>query len=516
MNYVRITLFILAILSMIATLIAYFKVRKKLKKNVEPPKEDNNVEVKEDDSSIPKEIIEKYVKIFTILTIITGILGLAAIIVNIIYKDEEIIERPNPVVGTAIIDVNPIIELKLDEYYVVDEMVAVGEDPKEIVDTSLKGRELDEIIDFIRDRLGEEDLIPHDDDLFIFLCTTGNIDVHRIEEKVHSSFTSKDIRVLITSVEEPNEKDIRLADEKNISVCKAAYINSIMEENNDVSLDYLLESDARNLHEAKDVGRYCDQGYFLDGDACLKEISREEPKAGKVCTEGYSEYNGKCYRDGHFEETEKETCYGDYTLKEGKCIRSESHKAEGVCEEGEYDYSSDKCHVKTYTGDAIEFCTDTGRTLYEHKCLATKPTINGGCLGKDVVYKGKCVNKINDMVNSDWKCKKGRIVDPMGGEIPEGGYKCYLESKVNPTGYKCDDEFTLSGKTCLLVEERRVDKVRVCETGYTLTKDGRCLNFKDSKEMSDGLTCDMPNARMKNDICIIYDIIDCKEAGSNN
>ena len=516
MRYLRIILFILAILSIIATLIAYFKVRRELKNgkivkgnNEETPKEENNEEKAEEE--IPKEKIEKHVRVFTILTIVTGVLTLTAIIVSIIFKDKEIIERPNPVVGTAIIDVNPIIELKLDEYCVVNEMVALGEDPKEIVDSSLKGRELDEIIDFIRDRLGEEELIPYDDDLAIFLCTTGKIDVHQIEEKVHSSFTSKDIRILITSVEEPNEEDIKLAEEKNISACKAAYINSIIEENSDISIDYLLESDFHSLHEAKDIGRYCDKGYFLDGDMCLKELSREEPKMGKVCTEGYSEYNGKCYRDGHFEETEKETCYGDYTLKDGKCIRNESHKAEGVCEEGEYDLSSDKCHIKTYTGDATEFCTDIGRTLYEHKCLATKPTINGGCLGKDVVYKGKCVNMINDMVNSDWKCKKGRIIDPMG-EIPEGGYKCYLESKVNPTSYKCNDGFTLNGKTCSLVEEHRVDKVRICETGYTLTKDGRCLDFKDSKEMTDGLACDMPNARMKDDACIIYEMIESKHS----
>ncbi len=493
MKILKIILFSLAILLLIATLVVYLITRKKLKS----------------ENEILKEEIEKYVKIYTILTIVTGVLSLAAIIVNVIFKDREIIEKPNSIIGTAILDINPTIELKLDEYYVVNEMVALNEDPKEIVDPSLKGRELDEIIDFIRDRLAEEELIPYDDDLPIFLCTTGDINVFKIEEKVHGSFSNRDIRTLITSIDKINDKDINLAKEKNISVCKAAYINSIIEENNAIELDYLLESSVRNLHEAKEIGRYCDKGYFLDGDSCFKEIGREEPKAGKVCTEGYSEYNGKCYRDGHFSETEKETCYGDYTLKDGKCVRSESYKAEGVCEEGEYDSSSDKCHVKTYAGDATEYCMDSGRTLYEHKCLATKPTINGGCLGKDVVYKGKCVNKINDMVNSDWKCKKGKVIDPRDN-IPEGGYKCYLESYVKPTSYKCNDEFTLNGKTCLYYEERRAEKERVCETGYTLTKDGRCLNLKDFKEMSDGLVCDRPNARMKDDVCIIYERVDAK------
>ena len=508
MEYIRIILFVLAVLSIIATLVVYFKARKELKKNVELPKEDNAEEKVEE--VLPKETVQKYTKAFTILTIITGALSLSAIIVNIIFRDRLAgIERPNPIIGTAILDINPIIELKLDEYYIVDEMVALDDDAKTIVDPSLKGRDLIEIIDFIRDRLGEEGLIPHDDDLFVMICTTGNIDVRRVESTIHDSFDSKDIRILLTAVEKVNDDDIKLAKEKNISACKAAYINSILKENNDVSLDYLLESSVHNLHEAKDVGRYCDQGYFLDGEMCLKELSREEPTTGKVCSEEYTEYNGKCYREGRFTETDKETCYGDYTLKDGKCVKNESRRAEGVCTEGEYDFSDDKCHVRTYTGDATEYCRDSGRTMYEHKCLATKPTLNGGCLGKDVVYKGKCVNMKNDYVSTDWKCKKGTIFDPRD-TIPEGGYKCYLETKVNPASYKCDEGFTVSDNMCLLVEEHKVERVRVCESNYTLVKDGRCLNLKDFKEMADGLVCDKPNARMKNDVCIIYDIVDAK------
>ena len=505
MEYLRIILFVLAVLSIIATLIAYFKVRNELKIGKE-----NQDAIKEDNNEIPKEIIEKYVKIFTILTVVTGILSLAAIVFNIVYKAKNFkIEDANSGIRNVVLDINPVIELTLNENYYLVEMKALDEDAKRVVDENFKGKDFDETIDFIRDKLVLENFIPVDDDLFIILCSpNNNIDLPKIEEKVRGSFSSKDIRIDITRVDKVNDDDIKLAKEKNISVCKASYINSILKENNDVTIDYLLESSVRNLHEAKDIGRYCNQGYFLDGDTCLKEVGREKTKTGKVCPEGYSEYNGKCYRDGHFTETEKETCYDVFTLKDGKCVRTESRKAEGVCENGKYDIPSDKCIVKTYTGNATEYCLDSGRTLYEHKCLATKPTLNGGCTGSDVVYKGKCVNMKNDFVGSDWKCTKGIIIDPMDGNIPEDGYKCYLESKVNPTSYKCDEKFTLSGKTCLLVEERRVDKVRVCETGYTITKDGRCLNLKDSKAMQDGLTCDNPNSRMKNDICIIYDMVE--------
>ena len=389
-------------------------------------------------------------------------------------------------------------------------MVALDDDAKKIVDSSLKGKELDEIMDYVVKRLIEENYIPVDDDLDVLICTTGNVDIHEIETKVHNAFDRKDIRKIVTAIGKITDRDIELAKSKNINACKAAYINSIIDANDEISIDYLLESSMRDLREAKYNGRYCDRGYFLEGDMCLKELRREEAKEGKVCPENYFSYNNKCYKEGSFTETEKITCYGDFVLKDGKCYNKETRRAEGVCEEGNYDYSDDKCHVRTYTGDAIEYCRDSGRTMYEHKCLATKPTINGKCLGSDVVYNGKCVNMKNDYVSTDWKCKKGTIFDPRDS-IPEGGYKCYLESKVKPTSYKCDNEdFTVSGKTCVLEEEHKVDKVRVCEDGYTLVKDGRCLNLKDVKEMADGPICDNPHARMKDNICIIYDIIEAR------
>ena len=508
MKYIGIILFVLAILSVIATLIAYFKLKKELKVGKVTKENDEN---KEEFTDIPKEKIERYVKIFTILTVVTGILSLVAIIVNIIYRYKTFqIEDADSGYRIAILDINPIIELRFDEHNVLQEMIAVDEDAKRIIDENLKAIELKETIDFIRDKLAEENFIPDDDDLEIILCSPYNSGIREIENEVHSSFTRKDIRIIVTPIEKVNKEDIELAKEKNISVCKAAYINSVLKENSDISVDYLLESSVRNIREAKENGRYCESGYFLDGDMCLKENRRESAKEGKVCPENYASHNGKCYKEGNFTETDKETCYGDFTLKDGKCVKNESRRAEGVCSEGNYDYSDDKCHVRTYTGDAIEYCTDIGRTLYEHKCLATKPTINGGCLGKDVVYKGKCVNMINDKVNSDWKCKKGRIFDPRDS-MPEGGYKCYLETKVTPSSYKCDDEnFTVDGKTCVLIEEHKVEKVRGCETGYTITKDGRCLNLKDEKDMVDGLFCDSPHSKIEDNVCIIYDEADAK------
>ena len=233
MEYLRISLFVLSILLIIVTLIAYFKVRKELKIGKE-----NQDATKEDNSEIPKERIEKYVKIFTILTVITGILTLIAVIFNIVYKAKEFkIEDADSGISNVVLDINPVIELTLNENYYLVEMKALDEDAKRVVDENFKGKDFDETIDFIRDRLGEENFIPVDDDLFIILCSpNNNVDLSRIEEKVRGSFSSKDIRIDITRVDKVNDDDKKLAKEKNISVCKAAYINSIREENNDVGM----------------------------------------------------------------------------------------------------------------------------------------------------------------------------------------------------------------------------------------------------------------------------------------
>ena len=70
METARIILLVLAILFIIATLIVYFKTRKELKS----------------DKKILKKDIEKYVKIYTILLIISSTLGLAAAIINVILN----------------------------------------------------------------------------------------------------------------------------------------------------------------------------------------------------------------------------------------------------------------------------------------------------------------------------------------------------------------------------------------------------------------------------------------------
>lgn len=68
METARIILLVLAILFIIVTLIVYFKTRKELKS----------------DKKILKKDIEKHVKIYTILLIISSTLGLAAAIINVI------------------------------------------------------------------------------------------------------------------------------------------------------------------------------------------------------------------------------------------------------------------------------------------------------------------------------------------------------------------------------------------------------------------------------------------------
>ena len=45
---------------------------------------------------------------------------------------------------------------------------------------------------------------------------------------------------------------------------------------------------------------------------------------------------------------------------------------------------------------------------------------------------------------------------------------------------------------------------------FTKTKDIRCLNLNNTKEMIDGYKCHSPNSRLEGDTCINYEVVSAK------
>ena len=166
------------------------------------------------------------------------------------------------------------------------------------------------------------------------------------------------------------------------------------------------------------------------------------------------------------------------------------------------------CVVNVYIQDAEEFCRDPGRTLYEHKCLATKPTINGGCLGSDIVVNGNCVNTIDDYYESEWKCPD-RVISNGDGSLLYPDKKCYEEKKVEPDSFTCPKDYELKDKKCIKHIKERPLEERICDTGSKLIPGDRCITEK-TKEKIKGKICDKIDSRLVNDMCVTYKIIDAK------
>lgn len=483
MKVLKIVLLILAILFLIATLVIYLITRKKIKKN---------------DENLKTEIL-KYTKIYTIFLIAGGFLAIIGVIINIFVKEK---------LYTITLDINPAIELKINDDEIIKETSAINEDAIYIIN-GLNEKKLNEALDLMVERLIENKFVSPMEDAYIILYSESEIE---IEEKIRNAFDKKEIPSAIIRIINITEEDKEFAKNHLITPAKAAYIDSVIQENGNITANDLINKPVSEIKEMKETGNYCGPDYTLDGSLCVKEIGRKPAKMGNVCENGYYLYNGKCYSEVSGTEGTKDECNDGFKIENGVCVLRESSKARGVCENDWYDESKDVCMAHEYIGDATEYCRDPGRTLYEHKCLATKPTINGGCLGKDLLYKGKCVNTRNDYYVSEWKCPGRKNSGYVKGEImDEETHKCYKEVTSKPSSYECPEEFNLEGKTCKREKTEAIRKEILCPSGSTKVNGDRCIVMSNMKEPTNGYVCDYPDSGLKDGVCILYERVSAKQ-----
>lgn len=414
----------------------------------------------------------------------------------------------NKTVSTITLDINPSIEINLNRNEKVNSIVALNEDAKEIVD-GIEGKSLEDAFEIIATNLVEKNYAYSGNNLDVILHVEGKFTSDDISKKIEYEFGKKDIHTEVIIVEEITEEDEELAKKYNVSPAKASYINSIAKENDNISLDDLANKPVNELKETKETGNYCDEGYTLENDKCFKEKERIDAINGSVCPNGYTDFNGKCYRETRIIENNQLSCREGFKLVDNDCVRTDTHKAEKRCNNGEL--RGDKCLERTIIGEAYEFCRDSGRTLYDHKCLATKPTINGGCLNGDMLLNGKCVNTRNDYYMAEWKCPDGRVKSNADGSLQDNDTHCYGEKFTSDYSYSCEDEsYTLVGDDCTITYKEPPERELTCQNGSIKTENGRCIDQNDSKEKIDGFYCEGINDRLEGNKCIIYDVVEAK------
>lgn len=450
--------------------------------------------------------------------IIIPIIVVLVLIIGIIYNFIN-----NRVVSTITIDINPSIEINLNKKEKVVKVKALNEDAKELVNKKYNKKTLEETFELLVTELIDK---GYDNNMNVILYADGKVKDEDVAKKVEFIFGKKDIHTEIIVIEEVTKEDKELAKKYNISPAKASYIKTIIKDKENISVDALANKSVNELNETKRTGKYCDSEYTLEGDWCIKEISREPAKRGNVCPEGYTEKDGICYEEVGVLEKDNYVCRSEFTLEGDKCIRNhvmEAIPSKFTCNSGVAKTKLDLGLTFAEAGDANDIiCVDisnathpvspcetndgteytySGGTCYWHRA----PVIAEGCPGK-IQVNGECWDDASNILICVG-ARDGRQYNSRD-EFCEDSIR-YIDPTVSE--YKCDDENAkLTGNKCIIEEIEEAQKERYCPNGYTLVNNDRCINYKKTVNKENGFVCDGENAKLKDDTCIIYEMIEAK------
>ena len=422
-----------------------------------------------------------------------GIVALFLVIGFIIFDN-------NKIVSTITLDINPSIEINLTRNEKVKNVKGLNDDAKEIVTKEYNNKSLDEAFELLITKLIDKGYTK-DKNIDVIVYAEGDIPSEDVASKVEFNFGKEDIHTEVIVIYTISAEDEELAKKYDVSPAKISYIKSIIKDNENINIEDLSNKSVSELNETKATGKYCDKGYTLEGDWCLKEKERVFATSGEVCPRGYAEHEGKCYEETMAIESKNYICNEGLKLVDNKCVINEVTDAFGKCNSGDYD--NGYCVRKELIGNAEEYCRLTPATdiLMNHKCYGPKPTINGGCLNGDKLMNGGCVD-MNSYYESDYRCKSGDL---------ESDHKCYKTIKSSPDSYYCEENAKLEGTKCIINRIEDPRKEMTCPSGYTPIADGsRCLNVNKSANKESGLVCENENSRLEGNMCVIYEVIEAK------
>ena len=448
------------------------------------------------------------------------IISIAILIISIV----SIILYNNRTISTITMDINPSIEIKLNKNNKVKSIKALNNDGKDIITNNIKGKTLEDSLDIIVKNVIEKGYIS-EDQVTILLYSTGKINNNELKFTVGNSFGAQSIATDIIFVNNITKEDEKLAKQYNISPAKAAYINSIKKENDNIDVANLVDESIRGLTETKNTGKYCDKGYNLEADWCYKEVDRKPAANGDVCPRGYLEYEGKCYEEVPIDHTDKLMCRDEFELKGKKCVREVKIDAEAVdftCPYGQEMTNYEAGLTEKDAGNANDkVCVDvsnathpvspcethdgTEYTIAGGKCYWHRaPVIAEGCPGK-VQVNGECWDDASNI----YICEGFRD----GKRYSSRDEYCENSIKMVPptvTEYKCPSDYKLDGAACYKDEVEDAFYEMVCPSGYNQVFNDRCINKNKIGNTEKGLVCKYESSRLKGDTCVIYDIIESK------
>ena len=161
---------------------------------------------------------------------------------------KEEIKEDNQIVSTIILDINPSVEINLDKDELVISVKALNADAKKIINDDLIGKSLDNALETITDNLILEGFAS--DEIVILISTSGDIKVDDVKDKLAINLEEKNINYNIIS-QDISESAKEISSKYDISDAKASYIEEILEDHEELTIDDLKDKNISELKEIK-------------------------------------------------------------------------------------------------------------------------------------------------------------------------------------------------------------------------------------------------------------------------
>lgn len=174
----------------------------------------------------------------------------AVLIVGVLFltnKDKKASTSTTPdnkIVSVLTIDVNPSIEINLNNDDKVVSVIALNEDSKELLkDQVFTDKKVNEVLDSIIDLLSKKDYLKGDTNLILVNVVSEKENLlNEVKENIEKVTKEKAISAQIVMQEVKVTDELKeIADKYNISISKAYYINEQLGDEENITIEDLKD-----------------------------------------------------------------------------------------------------------------------------------------------------------------------------------------------------------------------------------------------------------------------------------
>ena len=186
-------------------------------------------------------------KIIIVVSVLVAII--IGIITFLLLNKNEKVKKPiekfdDVIMYTITLDINPSIKIELNKDKKVINVTALNDDAKEVINEDFKEKTFEEEIELLSINLNNKHLL---EDATI-IVTIENMDETEVKDILNKSFETKSVTydLLVPQVTESAKE---IASKYNISHGKAAYLESIINENPKLNIEDIASSSVKEIDD---------------------------------------------------------------------------------------------------------------------------------------------------------------------------------------------------------------------------------------------------------------------------